>query len=43
MSFEPRTEIEYLMELVSRDITWFISNLETLELKAWLLVDDPRD
>jgi len=35
MSFEPRTEIECLMELVSRDRTWFISNLKTLKLNAW--------
>jgi len=35
MSLEPRTEIEYLMELVSRDITWFISNLKTLKLNAY--------
>jgi len=35
MSFEPRTEIECLMELVSRDRTWFISNLKTIELNAW--------
>jgi len=35
ISFEPRTEIECLMELVSRDRTWFISNLKTLELNAW--------
>jgi len=40
MSFEPRTEIEYLMELLSRDRTWFINNLKTLELNAWLLVED---
>ena len=33
--FEPRTEIECIMELVSRDRTWFISNLKTLELNAW--------
>jgi len=35
MSFEPRTKIEYLMELVSKDIIWFISNLKTFELKTW--------
>jgi len=35
MSFEPRTKIECLMELVFRDRTWFISNLKTLELNAW--------
>jgi len=35
MSFEPIIEIECLMELVSRDRTWFISNLKTLELNAW--------
>ena len=35
MSFESRTEIECLMELVPRDRTWFISNLKTLELNAW--------
>jgi len=35
MSFEPRTEIEFLMELASRDRTWFIRNLKTLDLNAW--------
>jgi len=35
MYFEPKTEIECLIELVSRDRTWFISNLKTLELNAW--------
>ena len=35
MSFELRTKIECLIELVSRDRTWFISNLKTLELNAW--------
>jgi len=34
MSFEPRTEIDYLIELVSRDRTWFINNLKTFELNA---------
>jgi len=34
VSFELRTGIEYLMELVSRDKTRFISNLKTLELNA---------
>jgi len=43
MSFEPSTKIEYLMKLVSRDRTWFVNNLKSLELNAWLLVDDPRD
>jgi len=36
ISFEPR------MELKSTDRTWFISNLKTLGLNAWLFVDDAR-
>jgi len=43
MSFEPRTGIQYLMELVSRDRTWFTSNLNTLELNARVLVEDSRN
>jgi len=43
MSFEPKSEIEYLMELVSKDRTWFISNLKTFELDAWLLFKDSRN
>ena len=35
MSLEHRTKIECLMELVSRDRTWFISNIKTLDLNAW--------
>jgi len=35
MPFEPRTKIEYLMEFVSIDRTWFISNITTLELNPW--------
>jgi len=38
MSFEPRNEIDYLMELVSRNKTLFISNLNALEFNAWFLV-----
>jgi len=36
MSFGPRTrtEVEYLMELVSMDRTWFIINLKNFELNA---------
>jgi len=43
MSFESKIEIKYLIELVYRDKIWFISNLKTLEVNAWLLVNDPRD
>jgi len=35
MSFEPRTEIECLMELVSRNRIWFIRNIKTFDLSAW--------
>jgi len=34
MSFEPKSEIEYIMELVSRDGRRFISNLKIFELNA---------
>jgi len=37
------TKIEYLMELVCMDRTWFISNLKTLELNGRLFIDDPMD
>jgi len=43
MSFKPKTETEYLMELITRDKKYFFNNLKALELNAWLFVEGSRN